>query len=315
MTIWSWLKFYTGGAFPLRVKTFALLGIFIGIVMNNLAKKDCNSLDASVEIQKGKRFAFGQNWSHFLKTLDDERIAEAERSLQKMLDSESLEGKRFLDIGSGSGLFSLAARKLGARVESFDFDPQSVACTRYLQERHYPGDQGWIVRTGSILNADFLKTLEKADIVYSWGVLHHTGAMWEAIDNAAQLVEEDGKLFIALYNDQGAGSRRWALTKKIYNRNRLLRPVVLAGGFARLWLPAIMRDTLHGKPMNSWKKYMKESRGMSPWRDVVDWVGGWPFECATPGSVFNFLRIRGFTLSKLVTRPGHGCNEFVFIKG
>ncbi len=282
--------------------------------MSNLAKMGCNLPDASVEIQEGKRFAFGKNWSQFLETLDDERIVEAERSLQKMLDSESLKGKRFLDIGSGSGLFSLAARRLGAQVESFDFDPQSVACTEYLRMRHCPGDQEWIIKKGSVLDADFLKTLERADIVYSWGVLHHTGAMWEALDNVARLVKEDGKLFIALYNDQGGGSRRWALIKKIYNRNKFLRPIILAGGFVRLWLPVIIRDILHGRPMASWKKYMRESRGMSPWRDVVDWIGGWPFEYATSGSVFNFFKSRGFLLTKLVSRPGHGCNEFVFTK-
>ena len=146
---------------------------------------------ASVEIEQGKRFSFGENWARFLNTLDDERILEAKISLQDMLEVNDLEGKRFLDIGSGSGLFSLAARQLGAEVQSFDFDPQSVACTQYLREKYYPDDQHWDVRQGSVLDKNFLNSLAKADIVYSWGVLHHTGAMWEALANAAEMIKKN----------------------------------------------------------------------------------------------------------------------------
>ena len=81
----------------------------------------------SQEIRQGERFEFGKNWSQFLSHLNDSRIAEAEQSLRNMLEVDDLCGKRFLDIGSGSGLFSLAARRLGASVYSFDYDPRSVA--------------------------------------------------------------------------------------------------------------------------------------------------------------------------------------------
>jgi 2-polyprenyl-6-hydroxyphenyl methylase/3-demethylubiquinone-9 3-methyltransferase len=51
---------------------------------------------------------------------------------------------------------------------------------------------------------------------------------------------------------------------------------------------------------------------MSPWRDVVDWVGGLPFEVARPDEVFAYCRDRGFILRTLKTQAGgHGCNEFV----
>lgn len=113
------------------------------------------------------RFAFGDNWARFPTVLDDERIEEAERSLREMLQVERLDGKRFLDIGSGSGLPSLAARRLGAKVHSFDYDPQSVACTVELRRRYFPEDTHWVVERGSALDGSYLESLGTFDIVYS----------------------------------------------------------------------------------------------------------------------------------------------------
>lgn len=138
----------------------------------------------STEIAKGQRFKFGANWKGFLAVLNEERIVLAEQSLRNMLDMD-LKGKRFLDVGSGSGLFSLAARRLGAIVHSFDYDPQSVACTEELRHRYFPSDDGWTVEQGSALDTQYLAHLGQWDIVYSWGVLHHTGAMWRALANIA----------------------------------------------------------------------------------------------------------------------------------
>ena len=54
---------------------------------------------------------------------------------------------------------------------------------------------------------------------------------------------------------------------------------------------------------------------MSFWQDLIDWVGGYPFEVSTPEQIFDFYRARGFTLPRLHTCGGSlGCNEFVFRK-
>jgi SAM-dependent methyltransferase len=256
---------------------------------------------------------FGANWLRFIARMQPATIARAEQSLRRLLECESLAGKTFLDIGSGSGLFSLAARRLAATVHSLDSDAQSVACTQALKDRFAPADENWRIDHASILDAAYLAKLAPADIVYSWGVLHHTGALWQALAAAGGLVRPGGLLAIAIYNDQGRASRRWAKIKRCYVNRPLLRPVLLLGGVVRLWGPTLVRDTLRGDPLTTWRRYGEE-RGMSPWRDVVDWIGGWPFEVASPRQVIEFLNGHGFTLLRLHSCQGHGCNEFLFRK-
>lgn len=270
------------------------------------------------EVASGARFEFGKNWSAFLGVLDEERIAKAEESLKHMLEVEDLTGKTFLDIGSGSGLFSLAARRLGARVHSFDFDSNSVACTTELRRRYFEGDANWKVEQGSALNRAYVESLGKFDIVYSWGVLHHTGSMWEALENAAVPAAENGRLFIAIYNDTGSQAARWHWIKKTYCR----LPKILKTPFAVLAiLPEetknLVRSIITLKPINyirSWTRY-KNDRGMNRWYDIIDWVGGFPYEVASPEEIFEFYKAKGFSLTKLKSKGvGLGCNEFVFRK-
>jgi SAM-dependent methyltransferase len=267
----------------------------------------------SQEIAAGQRFEFGRNWAAFLTLLDEERIRNACASLQEMLGVEHLHGARFLDLGCGSGLFSLAARRLGARVHSFDFDPASVACTQELRRRYYPEDSDWTIETGSALDTTYLTQLGVFEVVYSWGVLHHSGAMWTALGNVAPLVAPGGMLFISIYNDQGTASRRWLAVKRLYNRlPGPLRYPLVGGVCWLLWWRRILKDFLLGRPFRSWRE-VKHSRGMSAWRDVVDWTGGYPFEVAKPEQIFDFYRDRGFLLTGLKTCGGSlGCNEFVF---
>jgi 2-polyprenyl-6-hydroxyphenyl methylase/3-demethylubiquinone-9 3-methyltransferase len=272
----------------------------------------------AAEIARGERFQFGQNWSQFLPAIDEERIQQAEQSLREMLEVESLSGKTFLDIGSGSGLFSLAARRLGARVHSFDFDPKSVFCTTELRKNYFRDDESWKVQEASVLDGEFMKSLGQYDVVYSWGVLHHTGQLWTAMENAQQRVAPGGKLFIALYNDTGSQSARWYWIKKTYCG----LPGILRSPFAAaVWLPnelkLLAKSVLTLNPKlytESWTQY-RNNRGMTKWRDIIDWVGGYPYEVSTPDEVFDFARERGFLLTKLKCgRVGLGCNEFVFVK-
>ncbi len=262
-----------------------------------------------------QRFAFGANWLRFLRVVDERRIREAERSLLAVVgDAADVAGRLFLDIGSGSGLSSLAAARLGAaRVHSFDFDEQSVACTEELKRRFAPAAVTWSNERGDILDRDYVARLGRWDIVYSWGVLHHTGRMWEAIANAADLVDSGGLLFIAVYNDQGRTTRFWTRVKRLYNAGAVPRAAV-SSLFMTYWaVRGMLVDLLRLRnPLRRYAEY-SSARGMSMVHDWRDWLGGFPFEAAKPETIFRFLRDRGFALRNMTTcGDALGCNEFLF---
>ena len=278
--------------------------------IDNLLTKKNVSTKSAITADPGnideRRFEFGKNWADFVPSIDDSRVSAATESIKAMLGADDLRGKRVLDIGSGSGLFSLAARKLGASVHSFDFDPVSVECTAGLRAKYSPADENWVVERGSVLDEAYTNSLGQFDLVYVWGVLHHTGAMWPAVRNTIGLVKPGGLILVALYNDQGWVSRYWSLVKRVYNGSALGRVAVTAVHWPYLvGLRSIVRR-LSGRPQSD--------RGMSLWHDMRDWLGGWPFEVAAPGEVRRFFESSGFELRRSsLCGKRHGCNEFVFV--
>lgn len=284
---------------------------------------DGSSKTEAAPLDTDDRFEFGRNWANFLSTLNETRIEAAQRSVVNLLNITDLTSKRFLDAGSGSGLFSLCAHRLGANVTSFDYDQNSVACTRELKKRYANESDQWNVLQGSLLDSSFLETLGQFDVVYCWGVAHHTGHMWKALDNLTTAVSPNGQLVVAIYNDQQYITRGWGVIKRIYQRlPSFLQPLyvmmIWAYGFlkrAAVTLAAsLLRLVTLRNPFTPFVNWIKQNqdRGMHVWYDLVDWVGGWPFEVARPEEIFRFMRDRGFVMEEMTTLIGHGCNEFVF---
>jgi 2-polyprenyl-3-methyl-5-hydroxy-6-metoxy-1,4-benzoquinol methylase len=264
--------------------------------------------------QTDERFAFGKNWADYAATvLDEPRIETATQALKELLGLDSLKGLTFLDIGSGSGLHSLAAYRLGAdQIISFDYDVDSVRTTETLRAK-VGNSLNWQIFQGSILD-DTLAAKYHASIVYSWGVLHHTGDMWNAIRNAAKMVEPGGIFCIAIYNKVErtrltGTSAMWKKIKRAYVNSPEWRKRVFVWATKLHFI--VMQLRWLRNPIREIRNY--NTRGMTWHNDVVDWVGGYPFEYATVEEIKTFCEHEfGFRLLKVVPRSGHSNNEFVF---
>ena len=262
-----------------------------------------------LEVASGKRFRFGRNWARFLETLSDSRIERAERATVEMLGVPHLRGKTFLDIGSGSGLFSLVAHRLGATVHSFDYDPASVVCTSQLRDLHGDDDRHWQVERGSALDQSYMQSLGEFDVVYAWGVLHHTGDLWTSLEYAASRVRANGFILLAIYNDQGWKSRLWSRIKRLYCSGTIGRCVVVGTVFPYFFLRLLIGSCLNRR--NLFASYGL-TRGMSLIRDWHDWCGGLPYEVASVDAVFQFFSKRRFILRNIRTTNGNGNNQYLF---
>lgn len=280
--------------------------------MNTSSISPGTAAEHAREIQAGERFAFGANWKGFLETLDESKMIEARKSLCEMLGVETLANQRFLDVGCGSGLFSLAARQLGAIVHSFDYDTDSVGCAQILRERFYKDDPDWVIEQGSVLDEDYLRGLGAYDVVYSWGVLHHTGDMWGALQNVIIPVKQGGQLCIAIYNDEGRMSVVWKSIKRFYCSSILGRMCVTAAFVPPYFMTALALSLFRYHNLTGYFSEYRRKRGMSVYHDWIDWLGGYPFEVAKPEELFEFYKARGYGLEKLKTTNRLGCNQLTF---
>lgn len=256
-------------------------------------------------------FAFGENWASYAAQVSEFQRTEGYRALAALLGRKSLTGSSFLDIGSGSGLHSLAALELGAKhVLALDVDSESVATTRRLLAQYAPADASYEVRLASILSSE-LGRIGDFDIVYSWGVLHHTGRMREAIKDAAGFVRPGGVFAFALYR-KTLLCPLWKLEKRIYANAPNWLQSLIRGGYVTLFRLCL---TLAGRSFRGYVDDYSKNRGMDFYHDAHDWLGGWPYESISPPEVDALMSKLGFTRiranlrhSRLIT----GCDEYVY---
>lgn len=254
----------------------------------------------------GITFSFGENWQDFLETVTEEELALAEADILEHIPRERIEGARVLDIGCGSGIHSLCFQRLGATdLHSFDYDPNSVAATTATRAK-FGSTAGWTVEHGSVLDPAYLEALGDFDIVYSWGVLHHTGSMWEAIGNAMGKVRPGGMFWITLYV-KGPNYERDLALKQRYNeadergKRKMVRRHILREMYIRLQ---------RGKNPLAWNE--TKARGMNVYNDIVDWLGGLPYEVASEQETVAFARERGFEPLFVDPRSERTCALYVF---
>jgi 2-polyprenyl-6-hydroxyphenyl methylase/3-demethylubiquinone-9 3-methyltransferase len=251
-------------------------------------------------------FSFGKNWRSFVDTVDEYAVERARADIEEWLGADRVAGKTVLDIGSGSGIHSLCYYLMGAKeILSFDVDPYSVESTRLLWQKA-GSPSNWRVTQGSVLDKDFVAGLGQHEIVYSWGVLHHTGAMWEAIGNACTTVRPGGKFWIAIYSKGPEYPKHLALKQK-YNRSTIVGKKIMVWQY----IFNLMRDRRRAG-LNPWKWNEKKDRGMDIYHDIVDWLGGLPYEVASKDEILAFCGERGFVLEKIKELPEGANNMFLF---
>jgi 2-polyprenyl-6-hydroxyphenyl methylase/3-demethylubiquinone-9 3-methyltransferase len=251
-------------------------------------------------------FSFGKNWQDYLNGVTSVHLEDAERDIDYWIGTQALRGKSVIDIGSGSGIHSSRFIKMGAaRVVSLDADVHSVEATRRMW-RNLGEPINWTVMHGSILDRQFTEDLGTFDIVYSWGVLHHTGAMWEAIENACSMVAKGGLFWISLYA-KGPRYPKDLELKRTYNAASSLRK------WSMLWtriLIIMLARLRHLENPLGWNR--RRSRGMDTRHDLIDWLGGLPYEVASEDEVVVFCRRHGLVLERIRVKEEGGCSIYVF---
>jgi 2-polyprenyl-6-hydroxyphenyl methylase/3-demethylubiquinone-9 3-methyltransferase len=237
-----------------------------------------------------KRFEFGANWiSYSRNALTKERIESARSDFNDLFDTIPFRGKTFLDIGFGQGLSMLCAREKGANVTGCDIDPKCGEAFA-LTEKAFGAGKPVTLVTGSILSEATVAALRKKnsrgfDIVHSWGVLHHTGALHVAMETACSLTARNGYLVIAVYNRHWSGPY-WKAIKRAYGTV----PPFMQRVLVVVSIPVIFCAKL----LVTGKNPLRQERGMEFMHDVVDWVGGYPYEYASAEEVQSCFAPRGF---------------------
>jgi SAM-dependent methyltransferase len=275
------------------------------------------------DLKLDNHFNFGDNWRRLVKVISEDKLKYAIQDIQSFMAPESISGKSFLDIGCGSGLHAVAAWRLGAReVTTVDLDPKSLKHVQQLKKVfNIPDSFPWTHYVGNIASLEGLDNVSLSDVVYSWGVLHHTGDMWSSINNASSFVKTNGYFYIMIYRDAYLAPF-WKYLKKAYTFGPSFLRLILRGFFVSLFFMLLLAKHRSISKVKQRIRDYDRNRGMSWYIDIVDWIGGYPFEWASASQVCDYLASSGFKLQKIyppvspqpVGLLGTGSYQYLFAK-
>ncbi len=259
-------------------------------------------------IEEKVTFSFGENWQSYLETVSENEIESARQDILQWISEKDISGKNVIDVGSGSGVHSLSFYLSGAgKLFSFDYDKNSVDATKTLWQKSKE-PENWTVAHGSVLDKEYVQSLGTFDIVYSWGVLHHTGSMWEAIENAASLVKPGGIFWISLYSKGPLYPKHLALKKKYNAASQWGKRLMVWEAVAILMIIRLR----HWRNPFAWNE--KRIRGMNVYHDIIDWLGGLPYEVASADEILQFGRKNNLILERINPLNEGGCSSYLLRK-
>lgn len=223
-------------------------------------------------------FSFGYNWLDFVRNrLTENIISSHQNNLKEIYDKIGIDlaGKSLFDIGCGSGLSSLSFQRLGCnKIISLDIDQYSVQASNLTKEKFSRNPSEWQIHQGSILDISVVED-ESMDVVYSWGVLHHTGDMWNALRKAVRPVKKGGLFHVALY--RSGPNYTTHLEEKFKFK--------FADRESKL-------HTLFKRKKGFKGSFDVNERGMNKFHDSLDWLGGIPYEVCDPEILESWLKDR-----------------------
>jgi len=257
-----------------------------------------------------KKFSFGKNWQNFNKNITNKNINNSIKYFKNFTKFVNLKNKTFIDVGCGSGINSLLAIKLNAKkVLSIDIDENSVSACKLLRKKYKISNKNWIIKQVSILDTSKIKKLGKFDFIYSWGVLHHTGDMNKAFDNLFLLAKKKSYIYVSIYNKY-LTSNTWKIIKYFYASSNNFIKKIMEKIYITIYYIGL---NLNKYSIKEYKKSFVLKRGMSFRHDIIDWLGGYPYEYLSFEDLSAIFFKKGYSILSFKKSNGVGCNE-IFVK-